>query len=113
MQMIKRQRVTVTREEDQIVDVLCNMCGESLKVHECDDIVRYLGIPNGYVSGHYSSPVLPDGTEWRYSLCEPCIGRMFSEFKIPPEMNYDFCGLLGGGKWVDGKYVCPSDGGEK
>lgn len=113
--MIRTERVTVTREEDRVADILCNRCGQSLKNENAGPGFRnkHYGVTEMYVAASYDSPVLPDGTDYTFALCEPCIGRMFSEFAIPPEMHDSFGGMLCGGKWIDGRYVHPSDEGEK
>lgn len=108
--MIRKERVTVTREEDQVVDIICNRCGESLRVSLDTDGNHhdYYGLGEVEVSGGYASPVLPDAMTFTFSLCEPCLGQLFSTFKIPPSTGDDLfeCGRVDG-KWVDGRYVLP------
>lgn len=112
--MIQKQRVTVTREEDKVVDILCNRCGESLSVDTGGGHRDYYGLGEVEVSGGYASPVLPDAMTFTFSLCEPCLGYLFSTFRIPPATGDDLfeCGRVDG-KWVDGRYVYPEGEGEK
>lgn len=104
--MIRTQRVTVTREEDKVVDILCNRCGESLGVDTGGGHRDYYGLGEVQVSGGYASPVLPDAMTFTFSLCEPCLGQLFSTFKIQPATGDELfeCGRVNG-KWVNGRYV--------
>lgn len=86
----------ITQEVEIIVAIHCNKCGEmcttpTLELHE----QRHGAFGNsrrdwyglievGFTTGYFSD-VLPDGTAYRFSLCEPCVKELMNTFKIPAE----------------------------
>lgn len=75
----------VEKEEQQLVDILCNKCGNSLKsqIFEGEDV--YEGIPDVWVWYGYGSK--NDGIKLNFSLCETCVNELVKTFKIEPEIN--------------------------
>lgn len=69
--------------------ILCNQCGESCESphypfpEEGSEADRAYGLINAKVRGHYCSHALTDLTEYTFSLCEPCLKKLFEGFKIP------------------------------
>lgn len=74
-------RKSVTQKVDITVDYVCNRCAKSLKL-EGDG---FNGLIEAEVYGCYSSTYLTDLTIYKFSLCEKCLAKLFSEFKISPE----------------------------
>jgi len=84
----------VSVEEDEVVDVICNRCGESQRrvtpsfVHEGETHHEYVHFRDtvkvdhgwGYHSGQ-------DQTVIRFHLCEQCVGEVVATFKVPPELS--------------------------
>jgi hypothetical protein len=74
----------ITKEIEVIDNVFCNKCGES-----CEPWVSDNGRATGHglieakVSGGYSSPILPDGHSYCFSLCEKCLVELMKTFKHP------------------------------
>lgn len=62
-------------------DVLCNKCGNSLKIGHFNE---FYGLVEVEFSTGYFSNALPDGMIYSFSLCEPCLEKLFKEFKLPP-----------------------------
>lgn len=80
--MITKKRIT--REVEVIDDVFCNKCGESCEPWVSDDgRATGHGLIEAKVSGGYSSPVLPDGHSYCFSLCEKCLLELMKTFKHP------------------------------
>jgi len=72
----------VTRKKQEIVDVFCNKCGQSLYGG-----MNYNGLVEISVWGNYDSPVFPDGACYTFSLCEACLENLFKTFKHEPEFE--------------------------
>lgn len=90
--MRKIKKVKVTKEENQTVDILCNMCGKScnnkIRVGKKAEFVNYYGLIEVEVGGGYDSEVIGDLNTWRFSLCEHCLqDKVVSKFKIPHEVK--------------------------
>ena len=104
------QRTKIFKESvvsTKIVEVLCNMCGEDCKVgnygNQWSEKTKkwtpgpatenaYEGVIEHEVHGGYFSKLLGDMTSYRYSLCEKCTKKMFSQFKIPVDILDDNTG---------------------
>ena len=71
----------------------CNNCGEGLCPGDEEQGWPY-GLVEETVSGGYSSFHLTDCTSYMFSICEKCLRRMFTAFKIPPVVY----GHLGSGQ---------------
>lgn len=74
---------TVTKEEIEVIDILCNKCGES-----CDNSGTghsfYEGLIEETIDFGYGSNHFGDGTSVTFSICESCLKEYFSTFKIKP-----------------------------
>jgi hypothetical protein len=79
--MIKKK--IVSREVEEIDDIVCNMCGESLKVYLDIEktVFNFGGIENAEMICGYESKF--DGTSFSFSLCEKCVHKLLKKFKIP------------------------------
>lgn len=69
---------------------LCNYCGESLALNEFNHLGLWKsdkphGLIDAKVQGGYESFHIFDLTEYKFSICEKCLRRMFEEFVIKPE----------------------------
>ena len=84
--MIKTQKVV--REVQEVIDVLCNKCGET-----CKDEMNFNGLIEARIEGAYDSKYLEDTTRYKFSLCEKCLKELFDTFKISPIEN-----CFGGGE---------------
>ena len=75
---------------------VCNACGGCL----CPDGSANHDIPHGLVdakvSGGYDSPALSDCTNYKFSVCETCLRKIFDGFAIKPEISEYMLGVLGG-----------------
>jgi hypothetical protein len=70
-----------------VKDVLCNLCGESCMGTQHEGTShphRYLTGGSMATVGGYESAFPPDYEQWRFDLCEPCLGFLVSRFKIAP-----------------------------
>ena len=80
-----RKTHTDTIETETIVtdDILCNMCGGS-----CRDVesVNYEGLLEVTVQGGYNA-LLGYMTAYTFSLCEPCLSKLFEQFQIKPSLT--------------------------
>jgi hypothetical protein len=74
-----------TVEQEVVIDILCNQCGESL-MRWCagnENGIRACGIRASMTSA-YDSPVLPDDNlRLSFALCEPCVVEIAKGFKLP------------------------------
>ena len=78
-------------ETDKIHKVcFCNQCGERC-VSPTEPLAdSHYGLIGAVARGHYCSPVLDDCTAYKFDLCEQCLEKMFSNFKLPvDEAEYD------------------------
>jgi len=70
------------------LQILCNMCGETM----CPIGTMNEKYPHGLVSakviGGYNSTHLLDMNCYQFSLCEKCLRQLFIQFKIKPDV---FC----------------------
>ena len=80
---IKEMRTQTVYE---VVDVICNKCGSSLKSKV---IGNYYGITSVCVERGYGSS-LGDGDDLWFSLCEDCCVELFKTFKhqLQPTCEY-------------------------
>jgi len=74
------------RVDIDIVDVICNKCGESLKPKQVNEKI-FCGLDEAQVSGEWCSPHLEQGCYYYFSVCEPCLFEFWKSFKIPVEIN--------------------------
>jgi hypothetical protein len=79
------------RKIEETDDIICNKCGESLKVFFMaeDDAFNYVGLCEVSVSGAYGSKYIGDCEFYRFSLCEKCCFELIENFKVPAEHNDD------------------------
>ena len=78
--MIKTKKVM--KEQEEVVDVICNNCGES-----CKKSLNHFGILETTVHGGYDSEKIGDCTSWTFSICEDCLDPIVKGFKIPPKIT--------------------------
>jgi hypothetical protein len=75
-------------ETEVIDDILCNMCGKSCSLCTSDPqrMDNFGGIVEETIYGGYFSlgEGLIDGVQYKFSICEPCLVRLFDQFKIEP-----------------------------
>ena len=76
--MIKKK--TVSREVEEIDDIVCNMCGESLKVYLDIEktVFNFGGIENAEMICGCESKF--DGTSFSFSLCEKFSNQQCEDF---------------------------------
>jgi hypothetical protein len=70
----------VTKEVEELDDVICNKCGKTLKKEIFRDDFNYCGLEELIMSCGYGSD--NDGDVYIFSLCEECVFKLMSEFKI-------------------------------
>lgn len=94
--MIKTKKVKKEVVEIEVVDYVCNKCGET-----CSNAVRYhnakkpdccgwSGLNEVEVHGGYDSRFIGDMISWKFSLCEKCISELTKSFKIPHEIKSQY-----------------------
>ncbi len=84
--IMKKSRKITNQINEEIEDILCNLCGESLKTN-----FDFEGLIEHKFLGGYGSK-LGDGIQYTFSLCESCLSKLFKQFGIPVEKNYFFAG---------------------
>ena len=75
-----RKYKTVKKEVLEIARITCNKCGKSCGALPGEGDAHY-GLFTS-VRGHYYSPALEDGVEYKFDICEPCLLKLFKTFKI-------------------------------
>jgi len=80
----------VVKEVEEIDDMICNKCGKTLKqIIGNDEEYNFCGLEEVRMVCGYGSK--NDGTIFTFSMCEECVLKMMSEFKIKPtEVDYLF-----------------------
>lgn len=86
MQFVKKKRVT----REVVEDIICNKCGESLKVDEDGVDTDFYGLIGIEVQGSYYSPVFGGGDMYEFDLCEACLKKFFKTFKISSKLEGSF-----------------------
>lgn len=84
-----RKRNKKLKEVKYIEDVLCNKCGDSLKVlwdKNNKEEFEFYGLMTT-VSGGYNSTHLQDAVTYNFDLCEKCLVEYFKTFKIQPDSD--------------------------
>ena len=76
---------TVTTKMEVVEDIICNKCGESLRVDE----YNFCGLEDAKVIGCYGSKHIGDLVEYEFHLCEKCVMELIESFKIPADCNMD------------------------
>jgi len=80
--MIKTKKVVKTEEVDEVEDIICNKCGNTLK----DDCrINFEGIKLRTSWGYASKK---DGETHESHLCEKCYDELIETFKYPPTITY-------------------------
>lgn len=88
--MRKTKKIKVTETKEVTTDIVCNNCGGSCQVGSFDSKGKdkvYEGLLETEVHGGFFSSELGDMTSYRFSLCEKCLSKMFSGFKVPVEIK--------------------------
>jgi len=78
--MIKKEMET--KDIEVITDVICNKCGDSLRLYSGGKWYNYGGVIEATVEGCYESKYITDGTLYKFSLCEKCFDELRRTFKI-------------------------------
>lgn len=73
MRMTKK----VISEKEEVYDILCNMCGESIGKDTYGNFSDYLSVNKEW--GYLSSK---DGQGHQFDLCEDCYNNLIDKFKI-------------------------------
>jgi len=84
-----RKIVQITKTEEKTVDLICNQCGKSLKQFfgKGEEDFNYCGLEEVFM--WCGSGSCNDGLRYTFSMCEECVGKLFSTFTHPPETeNY-------------------------
>lgn len=82
------ERCSTCGHDQEIPDVLCNLCGLSCTLKE-EEYAESGGLIKASVTGGYfSTPgngvgALDDNVTYTFSLCEFCLDWLFDRFKIP------------------------------
>jgi uncharacterized protein with PIN domain len=79
---MRRTRVEKKQVEETVTDdILCNQCGNSLKPARNDN---FHGLIEAEVFGGYGA-TLGDQEMYKFSICEPCLRKLFAGFVLPVE----------------------------
>lgn len=76
------QRYQKGMEEEELIDVICNCCGRSLKKKDkllLEDVCR-VRVQWGYFSKK-------DGENHSFDICEDCYDKITRNFVIPPHVE--------------------------
>jgi hypothetical protein len=74
----------VKEEIEKIDDLICNMCGKTLKqIISTDGDYNFCGLEEVKMVCGYGSE--NDGSIFRFSMCEKCVFELMNKFKIPVE----------------------------
>lgn len=88
--MIKTKIKTLPPQDvEEIVDIICNKCGESCQTGKIGDSASYDGLLEVAITGGYHSKFLGDCTTHKFSICEKCLNDYFKTFKIKPTSEYN------------------------
>ena len=83
-----KKYVTVSKQVEVILDVLCNMCGETM-LRGSEGYKEVYGLEDiSYIGGYDSGPAIKDEDHLKFSLCENCLGSVISQFKIPASLTW-------------------------
>jgi hypothetical protein len=75
---------TVTKEVQEIDDLICNKCGKTLKqIISQDGDYNFCGLEEVKMVCGYGSK--NDGIIFMFSICEECVLELMSSFKIKAE----------------------------
>ena len=85
--MIKKHTEKKEIEQNVIDDIVCNQCGISLEDEDTGDMN---GLVEAEVIGGEFSSDFADGELYQFSLCEPCLVKLFASFKHDPYQG-DIC----------------------
>lgn len=75
---------------------VCNACGGCLCPSDSANHDVPFGLVDAKVSGGYNSPALSDCTNYKFSICESCLRKIFDGFVVKPEISEYHLGVLGG-----------------
>lgn len=80
----------VSMDVEVIDDMICNMCGKSLKKYmdRDNEVFNYCGLEEVSMVCGYES--VNDGTTFTFSLCEKCVYKLMKKFKLPVETTNIF-----------------------
>lgn len=77
--MLKTLKVLKRIETEEVLDVICNKCGESCYNIE-QDPYSLEGVSVGFTGGYYSK-YLGDMNQYKFDLCEKCLWDLMKTFK--------------------------------
>jgi len=83
-----------------VLGTTCNMCLDEMKIPEDGKESDAYGLEAKVSAGFYS-PVLPDGYEYKFRICESCLVRIFETFEKPVERKAYMGGEEGEHRWHD------------
>lgn len=88
--MIKTKLVKKEVEVEEIEDIICNNCGESLargllETPEFSYGLVEINYSGGWHSYETKGKFIWDGVTVTFSICEKCLDKMCQNFKIPPK----------------------------
>lgn len=85
--MIKTKSMTTI--EDVVVDIFCNQCGGTCMVGYGKTIDKrdFYGVAIDYTGGYYSK-YLEDGNNYKFHLCEACLGKIIIGLQLHPTIEY-------------------------
>ena len=73
----------VTKEIEELDDLICNKCGKTLKqIIGSDGTYNFCGLEEVRMVCGYGS--LNDGDIYQFSMCEQCVLELMETFTIPP-----------------------------
>ncbi len=67
----------VLKEEDEIYEIYCNMCGKPIEKDSFGNFLEYLSVDKKW--GYFS---ILDGQEHSFDICDSCYKDIVSKFKI-------------------------------
>jgi len=74
----------VTKEVEEIDDLVCNKCGKTLKqIISRDGDYNFCGLEEVKMVCGYGSE--NDGTTFTFSMCEDCVLKLMATFQIPAD----------------------------
>lgn len=86
-------KVTELVEKEEVVDIICNMCGQSLSNFKRigHPHLNYHGIQEICITAGFDSDIIRDGNSIKFSICEHCLmNEIVPKFKIQPQWKNSY-----------------------